>query len=108
MKTKDFTMTEFVGHWRVRRLIFCFDWIFHGDTTFTGKMYLLGIPLLHTTGTWSIEGDKLISNYDESNLVAGGVNDMDTLLEVAQDYFILVTRLGARRKWERVHENPPA
>lgn len=102
MKTQDFTVIEFIGHWRVRCNVFCFDWIFRNDCSFVGKFSVLGIPLLRLTGAWSIDGNRLHSIY------AIGLKDTDTLLEVAQDYFILVTRGGTRRRWERVYEGPMA
>jgi hypothetical protein len=108
MKTQDFTVTELIGHWRVRWSVLCFDWIFRNDGSFVGKFAVIGIPILRLTGTWSIDGDKLLSIYDRHYLIAGGLKDTDTLLEVAQDYFILVTRRGTRRRWERVYERPAA
>ena len=104
METQAFSVTEFIGHWRVRSSVFCFDWIFRNDSSFIGKFSALGIPILRLTGTWSIDADKLISIYDKHLLIAGGQKDTDTLLEVAHDYFILVTRRGSRRRWERVYE----
>ncbi len=107
MKTQGFTVAEFVGHWRVRWYILCFDWIFRDDSTFVGKFSVLGIRILRLTGTWSIDGDKLVSIYDKLFFI-GGQKDTDRLLEVAQDYFSLVTRSGIRRRWERVYERPVA
>jgi hypothetical protein len=60
------------------------------------------------TGAWSIDGDKLVSIYDKHYLRPDGLEDTDTLLEIAQDYFILVTKRGTRRRWERIHERPAA
>jgi hypothetical protein len=108
VKTQDFSVAEFIGHWRVRWRVLCFDWIFRDDSSFIGKFSVLGIPILRFTGTWSIDGDKLFSIYDKHLLMPGGQKDTDMLLEVAEDYFILVTRLGFRRKWERVYERPVA
>lgn len=108
MKTQDFTVTDFIGHWRVRWSVICFDWIFRDDSSFVGKCSVFGIPILRLTGTWSIDGNKLVSNYGKLLLIAGGQKDTDTLLEVAQDYFILVTRGGIRRRWERVYDRPVA
>lgn len=106
MKTQDFTATEFIGHWHARRSGFCFDWVLRSDSTLAVKVSVLAIPILRLTGTWSIDGDKLVSIYDKLNLIAGGQKDTDRLLEVAQDYFILVTRVGTRRRWDRVYERP--
>ena len=108
MKTQDFTVTELVGCWRARRLVFCFDWFLRSDSTFTVKVSVLGIAFLRLAGTWSIDGDKLVSIYDKRNLTASGQKHIDRLLEVAQDYFILFTGLGTRRRWKRVYEKPVA
>ena len=103
-KTQEFASTDFIGHWRVRWVVLCFDWIFSGNNTFVGKFSVFGISILRLTGTWSIDGDKLVCVYDKHFLTAGGLKDTDTLLEVAKDYFILVTNRGTRRKWKRVYE----
>lgn len=103
MKTQDFTVAEFIGHWRVRWGVLCFDWIFSDDRSFAGKFSVLSIPILRLSGTWSIDGDKLVSIYDKFLLMPAGHKDTDRLLEVGQDYFILVTTGGTRRRWERVY-----
>ncbi|MDB6024425.1 MAG: hypothetical protein JWM68_648 [Verrucomicrobiales bacterium] len=103
VKTQDFTVTEFVGHWRARWGVFCADWILRSDSALAGKISVLSIPILRLTGTWSIDGDKLVSIYDKNFFIPSG-KDTDRLLEVAQDYFILLTSIGTRRRWERVYE----
>ena len=103
MKTQDFAKTGLFGHWRVRMGLLRFDWIFRDDCSFIGRLSVFGIPMMRLNGTWSIEGDKLVSIYH-----LDGRKDTDTLLEVAQDYFILMTSSGTRRKWERVDAKPVA
>ena len=106
MKTQGFDVTEITGHWRVRWIVIRFDWILRNDGSFVGKCSVLGVPIVRLTGTWSIEGNTLVAIYNNKLLVnAGAQKDTDTLLEVAQDYFILVTRKGTRRRWQRVYDD---
>jgi hypothetical protein len=106
VKTEDLTTAKFIGHWRARRGVYCCDWILRDDGTFAAKISVLGIPILRPTGIWSVEGNELVSIYSDDwfNLVERGRKDTDRLLEVAEDYFIIMEREGSRRRYERVYE----
>ncbi len=106
MKASDFTAEQLAGRWRTRQAAYGWDWLLRVDGTFTADISEHGVTISRPIGTWSIESDELVSVYsdDEFDLIGRGQRDRDRLLEVTEEYFILTTRQGIRRRYERVHE----
>jgi hypothetical protein len=106
VKTPGFTSGQLVGRWRARQGAYVCEWVLKDDGTFVADVAERGITISHVIGAWGIESTELVStcNEDEFDLVGPGHQERDVLLEVATDHFILRTRQGIRRKYERVHE----
>lgn len=99
------SMNELVGHWRCKAGRYLCDWSLRGDGSFLADITERGATVSRQTGRWKIEDDQLVtfSIVDEFDMIASS-EDADTLMEVARDCFILRTRQGVRRKYERVQE----
>jgi hypothetical protein len=105
MGTHGFTQDQLVGHWRYADKFYGCDWILQEDGTFTGSVTRGGILVSRQTGRWIIEGDQLVcsSIRDEFNML-GSSTDRDLLLEVTEQFFIIKTRQGIRRRYERIDQ----
>ena len=110
MRVSSFTAEQLIGRWRTRQAAYSCDWLLRADGTFTADISEHGATISRPIGTWRIESDTLVSVYggDEFDLIGRGQKDRDRLLEVADGYFILATKQGIRRRYERVHEKPVA
>jgi hypothetical protein len=106
VKPPDFTSGQLVGSWRVRQGAYVCDWVLKSDGTFVADVAEHGITISHVIGGWVIEGTELVSTStkDEFDLVRPGHQERDVLLVISADYFVLRTRQGIRRKYERIHE----
>ncbi len=74
------------------------------DGSFSANVMEHGVTISRQIGTWAVEAADLVSvcTDDEFDLVGPGHEERDSLLEVAEDYFILRTRQGTRRRYKRV------
>jgi hypothetical protein len=102
---EDISTTQLVGRWHCKAGRYMCDWSLRGDGSFSADVTERGITVSHQTGRWKIEGGELVtfSITDEFDMI-GSSQDSDTLLEVAEEFFILKTRQGIRRRYERVQE----
>ena len=97
--------SRLVGLWRGRQGQYTCDWLLRGDGSFSAEVAEHGVVISHQIGTWGVEGTELVSvcTDDEFDLVGPGHEEHDALLNIAEDHFILRTKQGVRRKYERVH-----
>ena len=105
MSNQESINTRLIGRWRARQGHYTCDWLLRPDGSFSAEVTERGVAISHQIGTWAVEAMELVSvcSDDEFDLVGPGHEERDSLLEIAEHYFILRTKQGTRRKYERVH-----
>ena len=93
-----------VGEWRYADSIQSCRYHFKGDGRFTGEVRLRAKLVSRFTGTWAVQGDRLLYTYisDELGQIPAGATDRDQLLSVQKDSFLIEAADGSRRRYSRI------
>lgn len=93
-----------VGRWRYADTIQSCRYHFKKDGTFRGQVEVKGKLVSDFTGTWTVEGDRLLYTYRSDSLgrIPPGATDRDTLLSVQKDSFLIEAADGNRRRYSRI------
>ncbi|MDP8252864.1 MAG: hypothetical protein P9X27_00470 [Candidatus Kaelpia aquatica] len=80
--------------------------IIKNDGSFVSKGYCQDKPTSTTTGSWEVKDNNFTWTYDQSNLLFGaGEKDVNPLLEVTSEKFILKEMGGSISTYKRVDDN---
>lgn len=98
------TKEQLIGHWRYIGEQQTSDYTFLDDGTFTGDLVEDGKIVLHYSGKWSLEGDKLIYEFTKCSpeVIKAGTTDQDRITDLTPEYYIVETRYYSRRQYSRV------
>ena len=104
IQVQEITEAQLIGTWRCADAGFTCDWTFCSDGTFQGDVISWDKSFSKPTGRWRIRGAELRYTYtgDECHIIRAGKRGSDTLLEVTEDYFVIETKKGIKRKYVRV------
>ena len=103
MEIQEYKQEQLVGHWRYSSRVYRCDWMLLEDGTFGASVTEREEEVSRQTGRWALEGDQLLCFCIRDAFgIAASSEDRDVLLEVSERYFIIRTRDGARRKYERI------
>lgn len=93
-----------VGEWRYADKVQSCRYHFKGDGTFSGHVKVEGKLVSDFSGTWTVEGDRLLYTYrgDRLGRIPVGAIDRDKLLSVQEDSFLIEAADGSRRRYSRV------
>jgi hypothetical protein len=93
-----------VGEWRYADNIQSCRYHFKRDGTFSGQVKVKGRLVSDFTGTWTVEGDRLLYTYRSDTLgrIPTGATDRDKLLSVQKDSFLIEAADGNRRRYSRI------
>lgn len=97
---------RFIGTWEaaigsVRVVV-----IIKKDGSFVSKGYCPYKPTSTITGSWDVKDNNFIWTYDQSNLLFGaGEKDINPLLEVTSEKFVLKEMGGSISTYKRVDDN---
>lgn len=94
-----------VGSWRYsdgKRIVS--EITFRSDRSFNGRITLEGKTYGEAQGKWSVTGNTLNYFYTSSSLprVPSNAVDKDTIKQITSTYFIILSRSGEVRQYERV------
>lgn len=94
-----------VGQWRYADSIQSCRYHFKADGRFTGEVMYRARLVSKFTGTWVVEGDRLLYTYisDELGRIPAGATDRDKLLSIQKDSFLIEAADGNRRRYSRIH-----
>ncbi len=108
---QNITAGQLVGRWACKAGRYTCDWLLREDGSFLANVTEKGATVSRQSGRWRVEDGQLVTFdiFDEFDMI-GSPEDSDTLLEVQGQFFVLRTRQGTRRRYERVHDSktPPA
>ena len=90
---------DLVGSWRGTHCEITIDWVFSPGGAFSGKISIGDRVASDFSGTWTVEGDHLVTKYasDAYGNIKPGSWDRDRFLERGTDYFVIRTCSGDRR-----------
>ena len=92
------------GEWRYADNVQSCRDHFRKDGRFTGEVKVRAKLVSKFTGTWAVEGDRLLYTYlgDELGRIPAGATDRDRLLNVEKDSFLIEAADGSRRRYMRI------
>lgn len=93
-----------VGEWRYADSIQSCRYHFMKDGTFVGEVRLNRKLVSDFSGTWAVEGDRLLYTYrsDKLGRIPVGATDRDRLLSIQEDSFLIEAADGNRRRYSRI------
>jgi hypothetical protein len=93
-----------VGEWRYADDIHSCRYHFKRDGRFTGEVTSRAKLVSKFTGTWAVQGDRLLYTYisDELGRIPAGATDRDKLLSLQRDSFLIEAADGNRRRYLRI------
>lgn len=92
-----------VGEWRYADDIQSCRYHFERDGRFTGEVRNRTKLVSKFSGTWAVQGDRLLYTYigDELGRIPAGATDRDKLLSVEKGSFLIEAADGSRRRYLR-------
>ena len=93
-----------VGQWRYADNVQSCRYHFREDGHFSGEVRVRAKLVSKFTGTWTVQGDRLLYSYasDELGRIPAGATDQDRLLKVDGDSFLIEAADGSKRRYARV------
>lgn len=93
-----------IGEWRYADDIQSCRYHFKRDGTFSGQVRVKERLVSDFSGTWTVEGDRLLYTYRSDRLgrIPVGAIDRDKLLNVQKDSFEIEAADGSRRRYSRI------
>jgi hypothetical protein len=96
-------LSPFLGHWRYADETLSCDYIFHEDGTYKGTFRKDG-KVWAFSGNWWFANGKISYVYSKSEhpQVPVGRMDIDEVMELKPDSYVIKTKDGSQRKYVRV------
>ena len=95
---------QLIGHWQYSEANQICNLTFCENGTYFGNIVENGATVWNYAGKWSLIVDELHYEYTESSVkqVPAGTKDLDKLVKITTNYFIVINARGQNHKYVRI------